>query len=93
LEQSAQPQQQRRRFGRAGGARPDPLARLDRIPSDDLGHVGGALAPVILLNGAYDAWGFSSALLIMAISGFVASGLILMGIQATGRSLEVAAAE
>jgi MFS transporter, putative metabolite:H+ symporter len=55
--------------------------------SDGLGHVGGAIAPPIVL-GAYSAWGFSSAFLVMAISGLVAGGLILFGIRATGRSLE-----
>jgi putative MFS transporter len=59
--------------------------------SDGLGHVGGALAPLIVL-GANSAWGFGSAFLVMAISGFVAGALILLGIRATGRSLETAAA-
>ena len=60
--------------------------------SDGLGHVGGALAPLIVL-GAYTAWGFSASFVVMAVSGFVAGGLILLGIQATGRSLETAVAE
>ncbi len=60
-------------------------------PSDGLGHVGGALAPLIVL-GANSAWGFSSSFVVMAISGFVAGALILMGIRATGRSLETATA-
>jgi putative MFS transporter len=55
--------------------------------SDGLGHIGGALAPPIVL-GAYSAWGFGSAFLVMAITGFVAGALILLGIRATGRSLE-----
>ncbi len=59
--------------------------------SDGLGHIGGALAPLIVL-GANSAWGFGSAFLVMAITGFVAGGLILLGIRATGRSLEQAAA-
>jgi putative MFS transporter len=58
--------------------------------SDGLGHVGGALAPLIVL-GANSAWGFGSSFLVMAISGFVAGALILLGIRATGRSLEAAA--
>jgi putative MFS transporter len=58
--------------------------------SDGLGHVGGAIAPLVIL-GADSAWGFSSAFLVMAISGLVAGGLILLGIRATGRSLETAA--
>jgi MFS transporter, putative metabolite:H+ symporter len=60
--------------------------------SDGLGHVGGALAPLIVL-GANSTWGFSSAFLVMAITGVVAGGLILFGITATGRSLETATAE
>src|SRR6202035_3241473 len=47
--------------------------------TDGLGHVGGALPPLIVL-GANSAWGFSSAFLVMGISGFVAAGLILFGI-------------
>jgi hypothetical protein len=38
--------------------------------------------------GANAAWGFSSAFLVMGITGFVAGALILFGITATGRSLE-----
>ena len=60
--------------------------------TDGLGHVGGALAPLIVL-GANAAWGFSSAFLVMGITGLVAGALILLGIKATGRSLEVGTAE
>ena len=55
--------------------------------SDGLGHVGGALAPLIVL-GAYSAWGFSSAFLVMGITGFVTGALLLLGLRATGRSLQ-----
>jgi len=55
--------------------------------TDGLGHIGGALAPLIVL-GANTAWGFSTAFVVMGVSGFVAAALILLGITATGRSLE-----
>jgi putative MFS transporter len=58
--------------------------------SDGLGHVGGALAPLIVL-GAYSAWGFSSAFLVTGVTGFATAGLLLLGIRATGRSLEATA--
>jgi putative MFS transporter len=59
--------------------------------TDGLGHIGGAMAPPIVL-GANAAWGFSGAFVVMATSGVVAGALILLGIRATGRSLESTAA-
>ena len=60
--------------------------------SDGLGHVGGALAPLIVL-GANSAWGFSASFLVMALTGLAAGALIMLGIKATGRSLETATAD
>ena len=59
--------------------------------TDGLGHIGGALAPLIVL-GANSAWGFSGAFIVMAATGVLTGALILFGIRATGRSLETTTA-
>ena len=42
--------------------------------------------------GANSAWGFSASFLVMGITGLLTGALILLGIRATGRSLEEATA-
>ena len=59
--------------------------------TDGLGHLGGALAPVFVL-GALNLWGFAGAFDVMAATGIVAGLLVLLGIRATGRSLETVTA-
>jgi len=60
--------------------------------TDGVGHVGGALAPIIAL--AAFSWagvvsGFASAFLYMAVTGFIGAVLIPFGVAATRKSVEV----
>lgn len=59
--------------------------------TDGPGHVGGALAPVIVLS-ANAASGFSGAFIVTAAAGVLTGAMTLLGITATGRSLETGAA-
>jgi MFS family permease len=53
--------------------------------------IGYFVSPaVIIVFGANSAWNFSSAFLVMGITGLITGALILLGIKATGRSLESA---
>ncbi len=54
--------------------------------TDGFGHLGGALAPIIVL-AAYRAWDFSGAFYVMALTGLAAAVLLAFGIRTTGRPL------
>ncbi len=54
---------------------------------DGIGHVGGAIAPAIVLS-AFAAFGFGGAFYVMAATGLIATLLTLLTVRATGRSLE-----
>ena len=53
---------------------------------DGVGHIGGALAPVLILPAAAVAFGWGFA--VMALSGLIAAGLVLLGRRMTGRAVE-----
>jgi len=55
--------------------------------TDGLGHVGGAVAPALVLLGA-DRLGFFGGLLVMALSGAVVLMLLPFTVKATGKALE-----
>ena len=54
--------------------------------TDGCGHLGGALAPVIILPIG-QAWGFSGALYAMGFTGLVAAIVLLAGRRTTGKPL------
>ena len=56
--------------------------------TDGLGHVGGATRAPDRARRRLPPGDSPAAFLVMAISGFVAAGLILLGIRATGTSLQ-----
>ena len=57
---------------------------------DGLGHIGGALAPVLIFP-AYGLLGFKGAFLVMALSGLVTAVLMTFTVPATRRELEAVA--
>lgn len=59
--------------------------------TDGLGHVGGAIAPIVILWAA-DTAGFGAAFIAMAASGVATALLLPFAVRATGRSLETATA-
>lgn len=54
--------------------------------TDGLGHLGGALAPTVVLAAA-DAWGFSGAFTVMAATGLAVGALLLLGRRTAGLTL------
>ncbi len=54
--------------------------------TDGCGHLGGALAPVIILPIG-QAWGFSGAIYAMAFTGLIAAVILLAGRRTTGKPL------
>ena len=54
--------------------------------TDGCGHLGGALAPVLILPIG-QAWGFSGAVYAMAFTGLVAAIILLAGRRTTGKPL------
>ena len=53
--------------------------------TDGIGHVGGAIAPLLILPAA--AAGFFWGMGVMALSGLIAAALVLLGRRMTGHSI------
>ncbi len=54
--------------------------------TDGIGHLGGALAPFIVL-AAYRQWDFAGAFYVMAFTGLLAAVLLMLGVRTTGKPL------
>ena len=54
--------------------------------TDGIGHLGGALAPVIVL-AVYRQWDFTAAFTAMALTGLLTALLLLFGVRTTGKPL------
>jgi len=55
--------------------------------TDGIGHLGGALAPIIVL-AVYHHWGFAVAFYTMAATGLMTAALLVLGVRTTRRSLD-----
>jgi MFS transporter, putative metabolite:H+ symporter len=54
--------------------------------TDGIGHLGGALAPIVVL-AVYRQWDFAAAFYVMAATGLLAAVLLAFGVRTTGKPL------